>query len=283
MLKKYKRVLNFKKAICSAKFIIFTISFLFYCNYSTFAEVDSILTEKELYEIAETVSFFYFQQFELQDLNDIISMDVIISKGNNSLIKDNVLEIYRNLLFKDAKNYSYKIDTFNCPITNKKGIKLFKIYYLNKKNGDYEYTFSQYFKLAIDKYGKCYKLYGFGSKTDDFEELFCEYFLDLESKDEVLDLLKFYINNVVCDITQSEYTIIDSVNEKKFKEYYPEISKPIITKENGLWKAKIQILSYTTSYGKACLFEFQFRLNEKERKLLFNDKIIKKYKNIYEE
>ena len=92
MLKKYKRVLNFKKAICSAKFIIFTISFLFYCNYSTFAEVDSILTEKELYEIAETVSFFYFQQFNYKRTlwNAIWTLTL---KGILQVLKLNLLKL----------------------------------------------------------------------------------------------------------------------------------------------------------------------------------------------
>lgn len=265
------------------KVILILISFMSYLNYFAFSKDNNILSNEDLYEIAETISFVSFQQIELQELNYILDYDIIVAKMNNLDIKDRILCIYRNLLYKNSNNYNFKIDTIDCSIINNIGLSLFDSFYFSKNICGDEKGFSHRFKIALDKYGKFYRLYGFGNNVNDFELIYQKYINKLKSITEVYELINFYISNVLLDRTEGKFVIIDSSNINKYNKYYNELVLNIIKKEDDIWIANINILLYIHGTSNVEIHEYNFLFNEKERKFTFNDKLIKKYKNIKEE
>lgn len=108
--------------------------FYFYFIYQSSSEELKILGEKELYEIAETVSLVYFQKYDLNIISlPFYSNNNTISKEEIKKYNNEIMTEYRNILFKNIENYTYNIDTFSYPIMNKVGLILFNSYYHLKK------------------------------------------------------------------------------------------------------------------------------------------------------
>lgn len=258
------------------KILIFSL-FCFYFIYQSSSEDIKILSEKELYEIAETVSFVYFQQFDLEHISLPFYSNYKMSKEEIPKFNKEIMTKYRNILFKNKGNYTYDIDTFRYPIMNNVGLMLFNSYYHLKKFDDYEILCSKHYKMAINQYGKCYKLFGFDDNSNDFEMLYMTYLTSLNSTYEVFDVINFYVFNVLYSIGDSKVILIDSTNKRKYSKYYPEITLPSIIKNEGVWTASFSVLVYSEYFDSVELYEYIFFLNEKDRKFSYKENLIKKY------
>lgn len=258
--------------------IFIIIVFVFFSAKITLAQEYNILDDKEFLEIAETVSFVYFQLYDLQCIGLPFIKNIDTKRESLSDIKEGIMNEYRNILYKNSENYMYSIDTFYHPIFDKLGVRLYNSHYNFKKYSDNVKGRLKNYKMAIDKCGKCYKLFGFGYKNDDFEELYRSFFLELKTTNEVNDLINFYVFNVLHNgLHDYKVEIIDSTNKRNYSKYYPEITLPSITKNEGVWTASFSVLVYSEYFDSVKLYEYIFFLNEKDRKFSYKVNLIKEY------